>query len=85
MGPMTPAEIRAAQHLLGYYRVPGFPHPGSFTETLIQCFERADPWNKGRLLLGFPEYRPALAVLSIHGTEKLEEIVRAAEKDRAGE
>jgi hypothetical protein len=73
-------ELEAAQLLLGHYGVSGFGRPGSFTTAWITAMEKADPTNKAKMLVGFPEYRPAIGILSSLGAEALAVIVRDCEK-----
>lgn len=69
MSFMTSTE--AAESLLGYYRLPGGVTPGGFATLLITCFEKADPMNKARLLVAFPEFTDPLHTLEYFGGEML--------------
>lgn len=53
----------AALHTLGYYHLPGGHYPGSFTESLIATWERADPTNSARLAGAFPAMALTLAMV----------------------
>lgn len=44
-----------ARHVLGYYHKPGGYMPGSFTSSLIRCWELADNYNQAKLNSQWPE------------------------------
>lgn len=44
-----------ARHILGYYGKPGGYMPGSFTGSLIRCWELADNSNQVKLRSQWPE------------------------------
>lgn len=52
---MTGDQEDLARMVLGYFGADGGQEPGGFTHTIMQAYQRADPGNKQRLQLGFPE------------------------------
>jgi hypothetical protein len=60
--PTIPADVAA--HVLFHYGHEGGYQAGSFTESLIVAIEMADPVNRDRLALGFPEYVAAIVAMS---------------------
>lgn len=47
--------MQEARHVLGYYGKPGGYMPGSFTMSLIRCWELADNLNQAKLRSQWPE------------------------------
>ena len=72
---LTPAQLEAAQHLLGFYGKPGGLPPGRFHLLLIKTLEAADYLNRARLLRAFPEIEPAVTIAQIHGLDTLAEVI----------
>ena len=69
-------EIEAARHLLGFYgHADGF-RPGGFTTSFIHTLERADTFNRFRLIAAFPEFRKAYEVISWYGSDTLADVLR---------
>lgn len=56
---VTPEQYEAAQHVLNRIGAGGY-QGGSFTEKLLDLFERADPDNTARLKAAFPELGEAI-------------------------
>lgn len=52
---MSPITKEVAAHVLFHFRGEGYP-PGSFTETLLLAFARADSRNFMKLDMAFPDY-----------------------------
>jgi hypothetical protein len=71
-----PADVAA--HVLAHYGQEGGYQAGGFTQLIISAIDRADPTNKAKLELGFPEYVAAVNVAqySRNGIEYLQSIVR---------
>lgn len=74
--PSIPADVAA--HVLFHYGREGGYQAGGFTELIISAIDRADPANKAKLELGFPEYVAAVNAIqySPNGIEQLQSIVR---------
>jgi hypothetical protein len=74
--PTIPADVAA--HVLFHYGREGGYQAGGFTELIISAIDRADPANKAKLELGFPDYVAAVNVIQYSGTgvEYLQTIVR---------
>jgi hypothetical protein len=74
--PTLPADVAA--HVLFHYGRDGGYQAGGFTELIISAIDRADPSNKAKLELGFPEYVAAVNAIrySHTGVEYLQSIVR---------
>ncbi|WP_328336824.1 hypothetical protein [Streptomyces violaceus] len=74
--PIIPAETAA--HVLFHYGHDGGYQAGTFTTNLITAIDSADPSNKARLELGFPDYVAAVNAMqySHNGVEYLQSIVR---------
>lgn len=72
----------AAAHVLYEYGEIGLV-PGSFTQSLIRTIAKADPANRARLELGFPEYVAAVNTITqrLDGVKILEDIIRTAHTD----
>lgn len=66
----------AAQVLWWFDHSRGY-RPGSFMENLIRAIASADPQNRARLALGFPEYVEAMNVAQNMpgGLDRLHDIV----------
>lgn len=79
---LTDAEIEAAEHLLGHYRYEGGMQGGSFTMGLIELLEKADLTNRAKLLEAFPEFRPAVTIMSTMGGDELIRWVKQAKELR---
>lgn len=72
---IDPAAMQeAARHMLGHYNKPGGYKAGSFTTTLITAFEKADPGNRFKLSLGFPEMAIAARLMSIGAEDELRDL-----------
>jgi len=71
-----PADVAA--HVLFHYGRDGGYQAGGFTELIISAIDRADPANKAKLGLGFPEYVAAVNAIqySPNGIDYLQTIVR---------
>ncbi|MCX4596170.1 hypothetical protein OG819_42915 [Streptomyces sp. NBC_01549] len=74
--PTIPPDIAA--HVLFHYGREGGYQAGGFTESLVTAIDRADPPNRDRLALGFPEYVAAVVAIQYdpNGVERLQAIVR---------
>ncbi|CAL9663868.1 hypothetical protein SUDANB1_07112 [Streptomyces sp. enrichment culture] len=74
----TAIPTDVAAHVLFHYGHEGGYQAGSFTTNLIVAIDSADPSNKARLGLGFPEYVAAVNAMqySHNGVEYLQSIVR---------
>ena len=57
-------EKQAIHHVLYFYDAPGGYEPGSFTQHLMIAYSQADPQNKAKLRLGFPEIAWAMDMVS---------------------
>lgn len=44
-----------ARNVLHYFGQPGGYPPGSFISNMLRAYQGADPGNKARIRLGFPE------------------------------
>lgn len=60
MPEVTETQKEVAGWVLHYYGVPGYYPPGGFTALILQAYQKADPGNKWRLRLGFPEIAEAM-------------------------
>lgn len=58
---MTYVTKEVAAHVLHHFRGEGYA-PGSFTTALITAFAKADPHNRARLDMAFPEYGEAMTM-----------------------
>ena len=76
MRAWTPAEVRAARDLLGYYGHAEGWTPGGFTSALITTFERADMLHRRKLLAAFPEFKPAFTLADLTGLNGLADRVK---------
>ena len=74
---LTPAQLEAAKHLLGFYGKPGGLQGGRFHTQLIKTMEAADHYNRNRLLRAFPEFEPAVTIAQTHGLNVLTEVIGA--------
>lgn len=74
---MSPITKEVAAHVLFHFRGEGYP-PGSFTETLLLAFARADSRNFMKLDMAFPDYGEAmyLAKEELDGIDKLRAIFK---------
>ncbi|WP_052808710.1 hypothetical protein [Streptomyces cyaneogriseus] len=74
----TSITTDAAAHVLFHYGHHGGYQAGSFTTHLIAAIDSADPSNKARLTLGFPEYVAAINLIQNHrnGVARLQAIAR---------
>lgn len=72
---MTNPTPEEAAHVLAAYDAGGF-RAGSFTMSLIDTIQRADPTNRARLALGFPGYVTAVewAMTDLAGIDRLREV-----------
>jgi hypothetical protein len=52
---MTEEQKNAARMVLGYFGAEGGYEPGGFTSLILRAYQKADPGNRARLRLGFPE------------------------------
>jgi hypothetical protein len=52
---VTPEEEEVARYVLGYFGADGGWEAGGFTSLIMRAYQKADPGNKARLRLGFPE------------------------------
>lgn len=69
------------QHLLGVLDYPGGIQPGSFTTHLIRAALVADPFNRARLDLAFPEVMAAAHLWdAVEGGQETVERIAAGEK-----
>lgn len=78
----TIIDGQAAHAALWHFdRQPGVWEPGGFTIALVEVITRADPENRARLALGFPELVAAvlLAQGRTDGIERLRKIARIGE------
>ncbi|MEU4511750.1 hypothetical protein AB0G05_19840 [Nonomuraea wenchangensis] len=80
---------KAADHVLWHAR--GFDaatltgkEPGSFTKKLIDAIKAADPGNRHKLALGFPDYVAALNLLDLPLHQYEENLARLAVIARPG-
>lgn len=62
--------------ILGHYGEGGH-HPGSFSESLIRCFETADLMNTQRLFEAFPEWTRPITLMKFNGIKALREKVES--------
>lgn len=51
---MTEEESNMARMVLGHFGATGGYEPGGFTSLLLRAYQKADPMNRARLRLGFP-------------------------------
>ena len=79
----TPEQLHVARDVLGYYSLPGGYMPGAFTGAMIRLLEVADTLKRVRILGAFPEFIPAIHILTADGGEALVEAVKAAGKQLA--
>ena len=61
MDHAIPAETAA--HVLFHYGRDGGYQAGSFTEQLIKTIDMADPGNRDKLAVGFPDYVAAVVAI----------------------
>ena len=75
MDHTIPAETAA--HVLFHYGRDGGYQAGSFTEQLITTIDMADPGNRDKLALGFPDYVAAVVAIQYDpaGVARLQQIV----------
>ena len=57
---MTPEEQEVARYVLGYFGAEGGWHAGGFTQLMMSAYQKADPGNKQRIRMGFPELADAM-------------------------
>lgn len=63
MNSETPTiSAETANHVLFHYGRGGY-QAGSFTEHLIKTIDMADPDNRDRIALGFPDYVAAVVAI----------------------
>ena len=77
---MTPEEIEAAHHLAWHEGLRGGWQPGAFEQSLVLCLSTADPYNQGKLLSIYPQYKAGLRILNDRageGRRLLEEAIEA--------
>lgn len=74
--PTIPPDVAA--HVLFHYGREGGYQAGSFTEQLLTTIGMADPANRNRISLGFPDYVAAVVAIQYHpdGVARLQAIVR---------
>lgn len=74
---MTIISKEVAAHVLFYYGEGGY-FPGSFVESLLVAFGRADTNNRFKLGQGFPDYYLAVSLAQddLNGIEYLQKIFR---------
>lgn len=74
MDHTIPAETAA--HVLFHYGRDGGYQAGSFTEQLITTIDMADPGNRDKLALGFPDYVAAVVAIQYdpQGVTRLQQI-----------
>lgn len=74
MDHTIPAETAA--HVLFHYGRDGGYQAGSFTEQLITTIDVADPTNRDKLALGFPDYVAAVVAIQYDpaGVSRLQQI-----------
>lgn len=65
------AQEAAARHVLGYYNLPGGYQPGGFTAGLISLWEKADPVNRAKLCMAFPEMGYVIEQFQKEGGEEI--------------
>lgn len=53
---MNEEQKNLARMVLGYFGAAGGYEPGGFTSLILQACQKADPQNRHRLSLGFPEH-----------------------------
>lgn len=60
--------------VLGYFGQDGGWKPGGFTGLMLRAYQKADPGNKARIRLGFPDLADAmdLAMNDLSGIEQLQ-------------
>ncbi|HJW01591.1 MAG TPA: hypothetical protein VJ617_21065 [Arthrobacter sp.] len=61
------------RNVLHYFGEPGGWPAGSFTSNIMRAYQGADPGNRARLRLGFPELAEAMDLVlgSMEGIDKL--------------
>jgi hypothetical protein len=64
MPEFTETQQEVADWVLHWYGVPGHPPAGSFSTLIIAAYSKADPGNKARLRLGFPEIAEAMDLVN---------------------
>lgn len=52
---MTEDQKKKARMVLGYFGAEGGIQPGGFTSALLTAYQKADPGNRARIWMGFPE------------------------------
>lgn len=62
---LTVEQRDAAAHVLWYFRREGW-QPGSFTESLLSAFGKADMHNVRKLSVSFPELGDAFQLAAYH-------------------
>ena len=74
MDHTIPAETAA--HVLFHYGRDGGYQAGTFTEQLITTIDMADPGNRDKLALGFPDYVAAVVAIQYdpQGVTRLQQI-----------
>lgn len=72
----------AAKHVLGFFGQEGGQQPGTFHEYLIHTIESADPVNRDKLALGFPDY-VAAAMAVAYDPDGIQHLQRIAGREVA--
>ena len=72
---MTPDQEEVIRHVLGYFGASGGWEAGGFTSLMMRAYQKADPGNKARIALGFPELAEAMDTVmnQMDGIQKLQE------------
>lgn len=81
MSTQTPVITEeTAMHVLWHYGREGGIQAGSFTQNLITTIDMADPANRDKLALGFPELVAAVTAIQYDrdGVQHLQQIAAGA-------
>lgn len=73
----TTISVETARDVLGYFGCKGGWNAGSFTTNLMTAIGSADPENRAKLALGFPELVTALIMAqnTTDGISKLQKLI----------